>query len=87
LDFDGFHYTGWFTILDLARYDIIIGKRWMERVDHHVNLHRNVLWIDRSNGRSWKHRLHGLAKEDGRSENPELPAEMYAACKAYKVAL
>jgi hypothetical protein len=37
-----YHYTGWFIIYNLAKYDIILGKNWMEEVSHHVDLQRNI---------------------------------------------
>ena len=45
LDMGGYQYTGWFILYKLAKYDIILGKNWMEEVPHHVNLKKNILWL------------------------------------------
>jgi hypothetical protein len=38
LDLGGYRYTVWFDVYKLAKYDIILGKNWMEEVSHHVDL-------------------------------------------------
>jgi hypothetical protein len=48
LDMGGYHYTCWFVIYKLAKYDIILGKNWMEEVSHHVDLQRNILWLEQT---------------------------------------
>jgi hypothetical protein len=45
LDKGGYHYTGWCVVYKLAKYDIILGNSWMEEVNHHVDLQRNILWL------------------------------------------
>ena len=45
LDIGGFHYRGWLVLYKLAKYDIILGKSWMEEVPHHVDLGKNILWL------------------------------------------
>jgi hypothetical protein len=31
------HDVGWFVVYPLAKYNIILGKHWMEKVPHHFN--------------------------------------------------
>jgi hypothetical protein len=38
LDMGGYDYTGWFFVYNFAKYNIILGKSWMEKVNHHVDL-------------------------------------------------
>ena len=45
LDIGGYKYSGWLVLYPLAKYDIILGKCWMEEVPHHVDLNRNILWL------------------------------------------
>jgi hypothetical protein len=45
LDMGGYHYSGWFVFYNLAKYDIILVKSWMEEVSHHMDLRRNILWL------------------------------------------
>jgi hypothetical protein len=62
----GYHYTGWLVIYKLTKYDIILGKNWMEEVSHHVDLQWNILWLGQTapDGR-FKHRLNSLARNEG----------------------
>jgi hypothetical protein len=39
-------YTGWFIAFDLARYDLILGKDFMEEVEHHIDHRQNALYLD-----------------------------------------
>ena len=41
----GYRYCGWFILYPLAKYDIILGKSWVEEVPHRVDLNRNILWL------------------------------------------
>jgi hypothetical protein len=45
LDMAGVPSTGWFVILQLAKYDIILGKDWMEANPHRVDLQANRLFL------------------------------------------
>jgi hypothetical protein len=38
-----YYYPSGFVVYKLAKYDIILGKNWMEEVGHHVDLQRNIL--------------------------------------------
>ena len=69
IDIGGYIYTGWFVIYKLAKYDIILGKNWMEEVPHHVDLKKNVLWLGQSKpGGKYTHKLKGLVSEEGKRE-------------------
>jgi hypothetical protein len=57
LAFGRFHYTGWFTLYNLVKYDIILGKDWMEEVNHTIDHSTNTLTITESGVR-----LRGLAR-------------------------
>ena len=32
IDIGGYIYTGWFVVYKLAKYDLILGKNWMEEI-------------------------------------------------------
>ena len=69
IDIGGYAYTGWFVVYKLAKYDLILGKNWMEEVPHHVNLKKNVLWLGKGKKKGrFPHRIKGLGKEEGRRE-------------------
>ena len=69
LDIGGFTYRGWFVLYTLAKYDIILGKSWMEEVPHHVDLNRNILWLGQDlPDCKFKYRLAGLPRGVGRQE-------------------
>jgi hypothetical protein len=36
-------YTGWFTVYNLVKYDVILGKDWMEEVKHTIDHDTNTL--------------------------------------------
>ena len=42
-----YYYHSWFTIYDLADYDIILGKNWMTHINlrHQINHKTNIMWI------------------------------------------
>ena len=66
LDIGGYKYSGWFVLYPLAKYDIILGKSWMEEVPHHVDLNRNILsgWLGQdSPGSKFRYRLVGLPRD------------------------
>jgi hypothetical protein len=66
LDLGKYHYTGWFVVYKLAKYDIILGKNWMQEVGHHVDLQWIILWLGQTApGDRLKHRLDGLARNKG----------------------
>ncbi|KAF8241657.1 hypothetical protein K440DRAFT_641582 [Wilcoxina mikolae CBS 423.85] len=62
----GLVYQGWFVVYSLAKYDIILGKNWMEEVPHHVNHRKHRFWLggDGDGGR-FKFRFDGLKKVEG----------------------
>ena len=65
----GYIYRGWFVLYTLAKYDIILGKSWMEEVPHHVDLNRNILWLEQNLlDCKFKYRLAGLPQGIGRQE-------------------
>ena len=73
LDIGGLQYSGWFVIYILAKYDAILGKSWMEVVPHRVDLGRNILRQSKDTpGRQFKFKLHGLPKDKGRRDWPDL---------------
>jgi hypothetical protein len=45
LDMAGVPSTGWFVIVELAKYDIMLGKDWMEANPHRVDLQANRLYL------------------------------------------
>ncbi|RPB23827.1 hypothetical protein L211DRAFT_224048 [Terfezia boudieri ATCC MYA-4762] len=68
-----YEYEAWFTIYDLADYDIVLGKRWMQHINlhHQINHKTNIMWIwdeHKDNGEVDKtlHTLKGLRPEEGR---------------------
>jgi hypothetical protein len=71
LNIGGIHYVGWFVVYPLAKYDIILGKDWMEEVPHHVNHKQRRLWLGgNGDGSRFKYSIDGLRKDEGR--NPKL---------------
>jgi hypothetical protein len=46
LEMAGVPCTGWFVIFQLAKYDIILEKDWMEANPHRVDLQTNRLYLD-----------------------------------------
>ena len=74
LDIGGYKYSGWFVLYPLAKYDIILGKSWMEEVPHHVDLNRNILWLGQdSPGSKFRYRLVGLPRDRAR-QGHQIPA-------------
>jgi hypothetical protein len=59
------NYTGWFTIYPLIKYDMILGKDWIEQIKHDIDHTTNTLTIFPQNN-SWPIRLCGLSKDVGR---------------------
>ena len=73
LDIGGMQYSGWFVIYKLAKYDAILGKSWMEEVPHRVDLGKNILRLGQDvPGGQFKFKLHGLPKDKGCQEWPDL---------------
>ena len=69
VDIGGYQYRGWFVLYKLAKYDLILGKNWMEEVPHHVDLQKNVLWLGQDTaGGKFRNRLAGLPKDAGRKD-------------------
>ena len=68
LDIGGLAYQGWFIIYPLAKYDIILGKDWMEEIPHHVNHKKNRLWLGGDgDGNRFKYTIDRLKKDQGRN--------------------
>jgi hypothetical protein len=59
LAFGRLQYSGWFTLYNLAKYDVILGKDWMEEVKHTIDHSTNLLTIEHE-GKTI--RLRGLAR-------------------------
>jgi hypothetical protein len=60
---EGYTYTGWFIAFDLVPYDLILGKDFMEEVEHHINHHQNALdleWDETT--KCWRHKLQDLER-------------------------
>ena len=73
LDIGGYTYRGWFVLYMLVKYDIILGKSWMEEVPHHVDLNRNILWLGQDlPDCKFKYHLAGLPQGIGRQESQAL---------------
>jgi hypothetical protein len=61
-------YTGWFTLYNLIKYDMILGKDWMEQVKHDIDHTTNTLTIyPRNDINPFPVRLRGLARDQGRN--------------------
>jgi hypothetical protein len=63
--FGRFKYSGWFTLYNLVKYDIILGKDWMEEIKHDIDHTTNVLTVHRVGGIG-PVRLRGLVRGVGR---------------------
>jgi hypothetical protein len=63
--FGRFKYSGWFTLYNLVKYDIILGKDWMEEIKHDIDHTTNVLTIHPVGGIG-PVRLRGLVRGVGR---------------------
>ena len=60
LDMGGFIYTGWFVVYDLVKYDMILGKNWMEEIAHSADLKNNVLLLGQDSKGNFLNQLEGL---------------------------
>jgi hypothetical protein len=68
LNVGGLQYVEWFVVYPLAKYNIILGKDWMEEVPHHVNHKKNRLWLGGDgDGSRFKYTIDGLRKGEGRT--------------------
>jgi hypothetical protein len=85
LNVGGLQYVEWFVVYPLAKYNIILGKDWMEEVPHHVNHRKNRLWLGGDgDGSRFKYTIDGLRKGEGRTtELLTLTAEMPTRPKGY----
>jgi hypothetical protein len=63
--FGRFKYSGWFTLYNLVKYDMILGKDWMEEIGHDINHTTNALTIHPVGGIG-PVRLRGLVRGVGR---------------------
>jgi hypothetical protein len=63
--FGSFKYSRWFTLYNLVKYDIILGKDWMEEIKHDIDHTTNILTIHPVGGIG-PVRLHGLVRGVGR---------------------
>ena len=78
LDFNGFRYTGWFVVYRLSKYDVVLGKDWMEETPHQVNLRSNVLWLDQDNATgTFRCKMEGLSPR--RAQRRQAPAASVTA--------
>jgi hypothetical protein len=71
--FGRFKYSGWFTLYNLVKYDIIFGKDWMEEIKHDVDHATNVITIHPVGGIGpvrLRGLVRGVGREGGISEGP-----------------
>jgi hypothetical protein len=73
----GYQFTGWSVVFKLAKYDIILGKKWMEKVSPHIDLQPNILWLGQMALGGWyKYHMENRTWKDGgsRSEGTTMAA-------------
>jgi hypothetical protein len=66
ISFGRFRYSGWFTLYKLVKYDMILGKDWMEEIKHDIDHATNILTLHPASGSGPSVHLRGLAKGVGR---------------------
>jgi hypothetical protein len=56
-------YTGSFVAFNLAQDNLILGKNFMQEVEHHINHHENALYLDwDETTKRLRHKLQGLER-------------------------
>ncbi|MCU1500216.1 MAG: uncharacterized protein JWM47_4169 [Acidimicrobiales bacterium] len=66
LSIESYFYESAFTVYDLADYDIILGKRWMQEINlrNEIDHRKNIMWIWDKSGSTIVHTLIGLAPNE-----------------------
>jgi hypothetical protein len=65
VDMGRYQYTSWFVIYKLAKFNIILGNNWMEEVSHHIDLQRNIIWLEHTaSGGQFEYGLDGMERNE-----------------------